>query len=247
MNSTTEERRQAHSLVAEAKRAMSDGDSLRAEHRFRDALAAFVLLDDPAAAARVLASLADLRLSAGDFGEAFQLGRQALDRAPGDVHVLTGLGYAQWLSGSPADGEVTFAQALRQDGAVARALAGRGQVQVELGEYRAALADLGRALDLGLPHDDETDVRSARALALAGLGRLAEAEAELAAAVERAPGRPRTRLRAAQLAALAGRPDQARQQFRELAGLTDPRASAEARTARRHLTRLDRRTAASSP
>jgi tetratricopeptide (TPR) repeat protein len=242
-----EDRRHAHALVLEADRARGDGDRARAEHRLRAALAAFTLLEDASATARVLASLADLRFAAGDFAAASDLGRQALERAPGDVAALTGLGYALWLSGSPADGEVLFTQALRMDGSAARALAGRGQVRSEMGDHRGALADLDEALPLELAPDDEADARSARALALAGLGRFDEADTELAMALEHASDRPRSRLRAARIAVLRDRVDQAREQFRQVARVEDPRASAEARSARRLLDRLERSVAVARP
>jgi tetratricopeptide (TPR) repeat protein len=234
---SVEERQHAHSLVIEANRARTDGDWVRAEHRLRAAMTAFTLLEDAFATARVLTSLAELRLAEGDFSAAADLARQALERMPGDVQTLTTLGYALWLNGSPADGEVTFAQALRMDRHAQRALAGRGQVRIELGNRQGALLDLELALELGLHPDDETDVRSARALVLAELGRREEADAEIAIALEGAADRPRSRLRAAQIAKELGQADQAREQFQQVAELTDPRASAEARMARRLLVR----------
>jgi HEXXH motif-containing protein len=101
----------------------------------------------------------------------------------------------------------------------AMALAGRGQIKADLGRYEYALDDLDRALRLPLARDAEADARSARALALAGLGRVPEAERELSATFQLAPGRARTRLRAARIAAILGHWDEVQAEIeRALAG-----------------------------
>jgi tetratricopeptide (TPR) repeat protein len=102
--------------------------------------------------------------------------------------------------------EATFTQALRWDAAAARAFGGRGQVRAEMREYATALADLDPALAFGLPPAEEIDARSARALALTGLGRGEEAELELAAARTQDPDRARTLRRAAKIAAMRDQP-----------------------------------------
>lgn len=200
----------------------------------------FALLEDASGISRVLATLAELQIAEQDFGAAVELGRQAVERMPGDVDALTVLGYGQWLSGAPADAEVTFGHALHRDRSAVRALAGRGQVRAELGDYRPGLVDLDRALELGIPAADEADVRSARALALAGLGRFAEADAEIAIALERDPGRPRVVLRACWIAVLEGRFSEVRDELRRIAGLGNVQpslAQAARRLLARHLAR----------
>lgn len=72
------------------------------------------------------------------------------------------------------------------------ALAGRGQVSADLGDYGAALDDLDRALRFPMDRDAEADARPARALALAGLGRADEAQDELHASFQLEPDRART-------------------------------------------------------
>jgi tetratricopeptide (TPR) repeat protein len=236
MVSSAQERRRALALAAEGDRARGAGDRAGAERSFREALSLFALLEDPPAAARMLADLADLHLMAGDYAGATALRRQAIERHPYDVEALTGLGYAQWLGGSPADAEVTLSQALKWDRCAVRALALRGQIRADLGDYRGALQDLDDALELGPHPEDERDVRSARALAMAGLGRIAEAQAQIAIDVGVAPEAPRTRLRAARIALLADRPDQAREHLRIMQTL-DPHTP-ETQAARKLLTRL---------
>ncbi|MFD0684434.1 tetratricopeptide repeat protein [Actinomadura fibrosa] len=237
---SADQRRRASELMAEGERARDEGERAGAERSFRAALSLFVQLEDTHAAASALAALADLSMAEGRLGSATDLWRQAVARAPGDVEALTGLGYAQWLSGSPADAEATLEQALTRNRSAARALAGRGQVRAELGSYDAALADLDRALELGLPAADETDTRTARALAFAGLGEFARAEAEIAAELERVPDRPRTHLRAGRIAVFAGRPQQAKDRLTRVTELDQDQAAVETEQARRILERLER-------
>ena len=198
----------------------------------------FIVLDDRYSSARVLSMIADLRYLDGDYLAAADLNRQAVERMPGDVQALTGLAYAQWRAGSPADAEATFNEVLRWDSRMALALAGRGQIRADLGRYDDALDDLDQALALQLAREAETDARSARALALAGLGRAAEAHEELATILERDPKRARSRLRAGRIAAILGEQDNIRSEI-ELALSGQPAlSSAEREAARRVLLAL---------
>jgi tetratricopeptide (TPR) repeat protein len=181
-----------------------------AEEHLRAALSLYLMLEDSYSAARTLTYLAEIRYLMGDYTGAIDLNTQAAERLPGDTVALTGLAYAEWRAGSAADAEVTFSQVLHWDSDMAPALAGRGQVRADLGSYASALDDLDRALKFPLDHDAEADTRSARALALAGLGRLEEARAELGASFRLDPDRPRSRLRAGRIAVLTGDQDEAR-------------------------------------
>ena len=156
--------------------------------------------------ARTLSAVADLRFLAGDYHEAAQYQRDAVDNLSTDVDALVGLGYAQWYGGSPADAEATFSRAIEWDAKAARAFGGRGQVLAEMNEYQQALTNLDPALDFGLPPAEEMDARSARALALTGLGRDPEADAELATARSQDPARARTLRRAGRIAAMRDQP-----------------------------------------
>lgn len=193
--------------LADARRRQADiarsaGDLDRAEEYLRAARSLYIMLDDGYWAGRALTALAEIRLSTGDYLAAAELSSQAADRIPGDTAALTTLAYAEWRAGSPADAEVTFSQALHWDADTADALAGRGQVRTDLGSYSLALDDLDRALKFPLNRESEADVHSARALALAGLGRAADAHAELAESFRLLPGRPRTKGRADRIATL---------------------------------------------
>ena len=167
---TGKERQLAHALMLRGDIARARGDLSYAEDNFREALSHFSALQDRNHTASTLSALGEVRAMEGDFQRAEEFQRLAVDTLPTDIAALIGLGYAQWYGDSPANAEATFTQALAWDAAAPLAISGRGQVRAELREYGAALADLDRALSSGLAPDDETDARSARALALAGLG-----------------------------------------------------------------------------
>lgn len=193
--------------LADARRRQADiardaGDLDRAEEYLRAARSLYIVLDDDYWATRVLTSLAEIRLSAGDYPAAAELSGQAAERMPGDIAALTILAYAEWQAGSPADAEVTFSQVLHWDADAPSALVGRGQVRADMGSYSPALDDLNHALKFPLGRETEADARSARALALAGLGRVANAHAELAESLRLLPGRSRTEERAGRIATL---------------------------------------------
>jgi tetratricopeptide (TPR) repeat protein len=201
--------------LADARQRQADlaraaGDLAASEEYLRAALSVYIMLSDSYSAGRVLASLAESRFLAGDYIGAADLDRQAVERLPGDTEALTGLAYAEWQAGSPADAEVTFSQVLRWASDTVAALAGRGQVRADLENYGEALDDLDRALGFPMERDAEADARSARALALAGLGRTDAAHKELLASLQLAPDRARTRLRAGRIAAIAGHLEEAR-------------------------------------
>jgi tetratricopeptide (TPR) repeat protein/adenine/guanine phosphoribosyltransferase-like PRPP-binding protein len=226
-------RHAADARVLQAEIATALGNPGEAEWHLRAALSIFMTLEDPYSAGRILTAIADLRSGAGDYAAAADLNRQAVARMPGDAAALTGLAYAQWQDGSPADAEATFGQALRWNGNTALALAGRGQIRADLGRYEYALDDLDRALRLKLARDAEADARSARAVALAGLGRVAEAERELSATFQLDPDRARTRLRAGRMAAILGHWDEVRAEIERALSGQPSLSSVERESARR--------------
>ncbi len=214
------------------------GDLSLARQSFQDALHESSVIGDAAAEVRLLSALGDIYAEFGDYVKAVQLHQQASQRLPADVDALTGLGYAQWYCGSPADAEATFTRALSWDRDKGQALAGRGQARVELREFPAALADLDRAMTLGLPLDDEIDARSARAVVLADLGREDEADRELRAARFQDPQRPRTRVRAGRVAAAFGRTDRARDELERALDARPPLPPVDEKIARKLLAEL---------
>lgn len=223
----------AYALVLKGDIALSEGDLTSAEESFQEALSTFSAVDDSNLTARILSALANVHFSAGDYGTAAELQRQAIDMRPTDVQALIGLGYALWYSGSPADAEITFAQALTWNAESAAALGGRGQVRAELREYAEALVDLDAALDLGLSPNEQVDAHSARALALAGLGRDEDARAALADARILAPDRARTLRRMAKIAALRDDRELALSEANRALAATPPLPPWDERDARR--------------
>jgi tetratricopeptide (TPR) repeat protein len=195
--------------LADARRrqaniARSSGDLDRAQDYLRAAWSLYIMLDDGYWATRALTSLAEIRLSMGDYVAAAELSGQAVERMPGDTGALTVLAYAEWQAGLPADAEVTFSRVLHWDADTPSALVGRGQIRADLGSYSLALDDLDRAMKFPLDREAEADAHSARALALAGLGRAPNAHAELAESLRLLPGRSRTKERANRIAILVG-------------------------------------------
>lgn len=228
----------ARAHLQQADIARAAGNLADAEEHLRAALSLHIMLEDNHSAASAQISLAELRFIAGDYAGAASLNRQAVERLPGDTAALTGLAYAEWQAGSPADAELTFSQVLRWDSDTALALAGRGQVRAVLGNYPEALEDLDRALKFKLDPDVEADARSARALALAAMGQVPEARTELTESFRLAPDRPRTWLRAGQIAALAGDRDEVRAEAERALKGHPALSPAERDSANRLLTRF---------
>jgi tetratricopeptide (TPR) repeat protein len=231
-----DERQLAHALILLGDIAMARGDLDSAEENFQAALSRFSVLEDRNLTARMLSVLGEIRAVEGDYRRAEQFQQLAVDYVPTDVQALTGLGYAQWYGGSPANAEATFTQALDWDAGAVLAICGRGQVRAELREYGSALADLDEALSADLAPTEEADVRSARALALAGLGRAGEAERELAS-VRQVP-RARTLLRSARVAMMSGADDMAIAELQGALAATPALSPTEGAIARRMLERL---------
>jgi len=221
--------------TARGDAAKAAGDLDQAESYFRSALYTYIELEDRYSSAQMLSALADLRFQSGDYASAADLNRQAAERMPGSVAPLTGLGYALWLAGSPADADATFTQALHRDPYALSALAGRGQVRADLGRSALALADLDLALSLSPAESVLTDIRSARAVALGGLGRFDEAWPEIDTALGLAPNRPRTHLRAAHLSMLADDASRAAAEARASLAGDPPLSPRESQAARRFL------------
>jgi tetratricopeptide (TPR) repeat protein len=235
-----DERQLAHALMLRGDIACARGDLPHAEENFQEALSRFSVLQDRDQTARTLSALGDIRAMEGDYQRAEEFAQLAVDTRPTDVTALVGLGYAQWYGGSPANAEATFTQALAWDPRATLAMSGRGQVRAEMREYKAALADLDRVPPSALSSEEEADIRSARALALAGLGRREEAERELAEARSKAP-RARTLLRSARIAEIEGRGDAAVGDLRRALDARPSLSPAEKEAARRMLGRLTSR------
>ncbi|HPM79921.1 MAG TPA: tetratricopeptide repeat protein [Candidatus Anammoximicrobium sp.] len=98
---------------------------------------------------------------------------------------------AYWYSEQSVEAIDDFTRLIAENEDDFHALAGRGQVYAELGEFDLALTDLGRAIALGRKRGSKTGLAYAyngRALALAGLGRLEEALRDFDRSLRDAPG-----------------------------------------------------------
>ncbi|MFG2073471.1 nSTAND1 domain-containing NTPase [Nonomuraea maritima] len=164
-----DDRQFANLLTFKAEVARVEGDLESAKETLTAARSQFESQQDTLATVRVLTALAEVCLSMGRPDEAVDLGRQAVSRMPGDVASRTVLAHALWRAGSPADAEATYNDALDLDRDAPRALYGRGRVRISLRNYRGALADLDRALSLGLPRAEEDQARQSRQEALTAL------------------------------------------------------------------------------
>jgi tetratricopeptide (TPR) repeat protein len=191
----------ADALAVKGSIARAAGEIDVAAEDYRESLSIFNVLGDLPSTIRLYRALGEAIFAAGDYATVIALFLEALSLVPGDPVLLTGLGYASWYEGRIADALTYLTEALDAQSGNQPALIARGQVEVEVGRPERALLDLDRALTL-LVQDataEEVDLHSARALALAQLGKTVDAEAELGMAFSLQPRRALTFLRAAQI------------------------------------------------
>jgi tetratricopeptide (TPR) repeat protein len=191
----------ADALAVKGSIARAAGEVDVAAGDYRESLSIFNVLGDLPSTLRLYRALGEATFAAGDYGTVSALFLEALSLIPGDPVLLSGLGYASWYEGRIADALAYLTEAVDTDSGNQPALIARGQVEVEAGRPERALPDLDRALTL-LGQDateEEADLHSARALALAQLGKTVDAEAELGTAFSLLPRRALTFLRAAQM------------------------------------------------
>jgi tetratricopeptide (TPR) repeat protein len=225
----------ADALAVKASIARAAGEIDAAAENYRESLSIFNILGDLPSTIRLYRALGEARFAAGDYAAVIALYLEALSLVPGDPVLLTGLGYASWYEGRPGDALTYLTQALHVEGDNQPALSALGQLEADTGHPKEALADLDRALALNAPgtaEDEEADLRSARALALAQLGEHAAAEAELSAAFGLRPRRARTFLRAARIRLQSGDRTTARSLLGKALAATPPLPPGHAAKAR---------------
>ncbi|MFD0904643.1 nSTAND1 domain-containing NTPase [Actinomadura sediminis] len=198
------------------------GDVDEARAHFGAAIGVYEALRDGAAVARVLTGLGDVLLARGRVEDAFGEYEQAVRRQPSDLDSLEGYARALWHLGRLADARSAYERILQHDPGNVSALAARGELLAELRQPREAIGDLERVIALGPDPSRLEDLRSARALALAQLGRDDEAAEELRAAIEANPRNARTYLRGGEAEFLRGRPEEALELLRETRRVSDP-------------------------
>ncbi|WP_327286855.1 tetratricopeptide repeat protein [Streptomyces sp. NBC_01198] len=230
---------EADALAVQGSLARTAGDPAAAVKLYRQALSLFNIVGDLTSTARLYHALAEVRFTTGDYEESAAVQHEGLALLPDDPVMLEGLGYALWYAGHEANALTYLSRALSSAPEKASALLARGQIQADLDRPRPALADLDR-LTGREPDQPEfrADLRSARGLSLAAIGRTPEAEAELRAALLLAPQRARTHLRIAAVRLRAGDTVRARAALRAALGAADPLPPEHIERARRMLGRL---------
>ncbi|MBE1533021.1 nSTAND1 domain-containing NTPase [Actinomadura algeriensis] len=198
------------------------GNVADARTHFGEAIGIYETLRDGTAVARVLTGLGDVLLAQGRVDDAFVEYEQAVRRQPSDLDALEGYARAQWHLGHLANARTAYERILQIDPGNVSALAARGELLAELRHPREAMSDLERVIALGPDPARLEDLRSARALALAQLGRDDEAAEELRAAIEANPHNARTHLRGGEAELLRGRPEEALEQLREARRVNAP-------------------------
>ncbi len=214
----------ADALAVKGSIARAAGEIDIAARDYRESLSIFNVLGDLPSTIRLYRALGEVSFVAGDYTTVSALFLEALSLVPGDPVLLTGLGYASWYEGRIADALAYLTEALDAESGNQPALIARGQVEVEVGRPERALPDLDRALAM-MAHDAtayEVDLHSARALALAQLGKTVDAEAELSTAFGLRSRRAQTFLRAAQVRLLEGDAATARSLLQDALTATPP-------------------------
>ncbi len=170
---------QTDSLLAQARHALSQGETAKAESAWRQALA--IDPDD----AEALFHLGNLERERGGHDLAVIHYRQALIRAPGHAGVLNNLGLAYEEQGDAAQAEACYRQVLAASPNHPDALANLANIQFGRGEYDAAAKSYTHAL--AGRRDFPASFWTQRAIALHAIGALADAEDSLREASRLAP------------------------------------------------------------
>ncbi|MDQ3761338.1 MAG: tetratricopeptide repeat protein [Actinomycetota bacterium] len=199
------------------------GERLKdAESHYRRAAEYFEILQDQASVGRLLAAIGQLSLARGSYSDAIDKLQAAVTRLQGDLTMQVELARALWSSGQPRAADAVLGSVLTIAPDAAEALAGRGQIRLELNDLTSALEDLANLSRLRPDIGRRADVRAARALTLARLGKIKEAKAEADAALQGAPDSGPVLLRASGVARVAGGPQDADALLRRARDAQDP-------------------------
>jgi tetratricopeptide (TPR) repeat protein len=174
------------------------------ERHYRIAAVLRERLGDRPAVGRLYGAIGCLYTGLGQHADALEAFQVALSRLPSDVILQTEMARALWRSGQSQAACAVFSAVLSVEPESAAALSGRGQIEAEQGNARAALDDLARLRQLRPNADAVSEVRSAYALALAVAGRTDVAMAEADAAAGAARDSAFIFLRAARVAYASG-------------------------------------------
>ncbi|MFC4056808.1 tetratricopeptide repeat protein [Planomonospora corallina] len=131
-----------------------------------------------------LANRAGLLAALGEYGRARADAEAGLALDPDNPYLLCALGQVEMAEGRSAAARAAFDRALERSPGLTAAWASRGALAFETGDPEGAVADFTRALEPGA----DPALLFNRALALRAAGRADEAAADLARALELAPG-----------------------------------------------------------
>jgi tetratricopeptide (TPR) repeat protein len=193
-----------------------------AENHYRRAAEHFEMLGDHASVGWLLAAIGRLSLVQGSYSDAVDQLQGAVTRLQGDLTTQVELAQALWSSGQPRAAAAVLGSVLTVAPDAAEALAGRGQIRLELNDPTSAMEDLANLFRLRPDIGRRADVRAARALTLAHLGKIKEAIVEADVALQGAPDSGPVLLRASGVARVAGGPRDADALLRRARDAQDP-------------------------
>ncbi|MEV0663286.1 tetratricopeptide repeat protein [Actinomadura luteofluorescens] len=205
-----DQRNQAEAEFLLGQAAGMLGDEAASDLHHARAIELFEVLRDEPAVVRTTAGWGDVLLAKGRPDRSLELYEAAVRRAPSDRAALEGLANVLWRLGQLRAATDVYERILAESPGDVSALGARGQLMAELQQPQRAITDLERALAQSPDPDRLPDLRSARALALAQLGRHPEAASELQAAIDADPRSARTYLRGGRTTMLQGEFGQAR-------------------------------------
>jgi tetratricopeptide (TPR) repeat protein len=175
-----------------------------AERHYRLAAELHEQLGAQDAVGRLFGAIGSMHAREGRYLAALDELQAAVTRLPRDLTLQTELAVALWHAGQSQAASAVFGTVLAVEPDSTDALAGRGQIRAERGNASAALEDLQELQRLRPSASLQPEVRSAYALALAGLGKSETAMAEANAAMATANDSGFIFLRAAQVARSGG-------------------------------------------
>ena len=188
---------------------------LEAGQRLRD-------IHDDQALCRVLTARGRLLFDQDRLKEATAELNEAVALDPTNLEAAQALAKALWYSGAYEQALEAFSRCLRIDPLSLDVLNGRGQLLADLGHSHEALTDLDLLLTLGPDMFTEAYARSARALALEGLGRSLDADRDLKLALDITPENAWAHLRRAKILEHRGKTSDARRALKQALASREP-------------------------
>lgn len=197
-------------------------DAERAVRHYFASAELFEALQDHVGVGRLLAAIGRLHLLRGDTTAAINVLYSAASRLPADGAVMLDLALAFASSGEAQAAVAVLGTALAADADVGAQDVHllRGEILADLGDAATALSELEN-----MPHAQRPPARAARALSLARLGKMDDADEGIGEALQASHDNGPVLLRAAQIRALRGDVVGAERYLRQAIDATTPRLS----------------------